>query len=64
MTTETALGGLPDLRQEAHPDCVVCDPKSESGLCLEFATLKDGSVEAYFDCDSTYKVFRACCTEA
>ena len=56
MTTETALDST-NLRQEAHPNCVVCDPKNESGLRLEFATLKDGSVEAYFDCDSTYEGF-------
>lgn len=57
MTTETALDGLPDLRQEAHPSCFVCDPKSESGLCLEFGTLQDRSVQTYFDCDSTYEGF-------
>ena len=56
MTPEAALDGT-NLRQEAHPNCVVCGPKNESGLRLEFATLKDGSVQTYFDCDSTREGF-------
>ena len=56
MTTDTALDG-PTLRQEAHPNCVVCGPKSESGLRLDFSTLQDGSVQTYFDCDATYESF-------
>ncbi len=57
MTTETALGVTADLRKEAHPNCVVCDPKNESGLRLEFLTLDDGSVQTHFKCDAIYEGF-------
>ena len=57
MTTETASAGPSDLRSEAHPNCVVCDPKNESGLRLEFDTLEDGSVQTYFGCDGKYEGF-------
>ena len=57
MKPETALGGPPDLRKEAHPNCVVCGPKNEFGLRLEFDTLEDGSVQTYFGCDGKYEGF-------
>ncbi len=56
MTIDTALDG-PNLRQEAHPNCVVCGPRSEPGLRLDFSTLQDGSVQTYFECESTYEGF-------
>ena len=56
MTTKTAFD-RPNLRQQAHPNCVVCGPKSESGLHLEFSTLKDGSIQTHFDCSSIYEGF-------
>ena len=57
MTSETALGGPPDPRKEAHPNCVVCGPENESGLRLEFDTLEDGSVQTHFNCDAIYEGF-------
>ncbi len=57
MTPETALSAPTDLRKEAHPNCVVCDPENESGLRLEFDTLEDGSVQTHFNCDAIYEGF-------
>ena len=57
MTTETALDASSNLRKEAHPNCVVCGPKNESGLRVEFATSEDGSVQTHFNCDAIYEGF-------
>jgi len=57
MTPETALGASPNLREEVHPNCVVCCPGNESGLRLEFNTLEDGSVQTYFGCNRKYEGF-------
>ncbi|NQU25174.1 MAG: PaaI family thioesterase [Candidatus Nealsonbacteria bacterium] len=57
MTNEAALDGHPDLHKEAHPNCVVCGPKNESGLRLEFDALEDGSVQTHFGCDGKYEGF-------
>ncbi len=48
---------LSSLRQEAHPNCVVCDPLHESGFRLEFDMLEDGSVETDFRCDGKFEGF-------
>jgi len=43
------------VRSEAHPRCVVCDPKHASGLRLAFSLLEDGSVQGRFDCGEAYE---------
>ena len=58
MTTESALDTSPNLRKEAHPNCIVCSPENESGLRLEFSMSDDGSVQTHFNCDAIYEGFR------
>jgi acyl-coenzyme A thioesterase PaaI-like protein len=50
----TLLSNL-NLRQRAHPNCVVCGSSNEFGLQVEFETLEDGSVQATFGCDEKYE---------
>jgi acyl-coenzyme A thioesterase PaaI-like protein len=39
-----------DLRQQHHPNCVVCSPANAFGLKLEFALDDQGIATAKFDC--------------
>lgn len=39
----------------AHANCVVCSSSNEQGLCLSFSRLRDGSVEAEFECRKVFE---------
>jgi uncharacterized protein (TIGR00369 family) len=45
---------LPDVRQQNHPACFVCDESNAGGLGLEFHATRDGSVEAEFGCQPIF----------
>jgi len=55
MTTDSAKTDLARIRAQAHANCMVCSPSSTSGLGLQFAVLKDGSVQATFNCDKAFE---------
>ena len=46
---------LETLRNQAHPYCIGCSGKNESGLALEFHLRDDGGVEAEFECNRAYQ---------
>lgn len=54
MNLFDAEGLLPILRGQSHPECFVCGPANSHGLELEFRTLGDGAVEAFFPCHAVF----------
>lgn len=46
---------LEALKDQAHPHCIGCSGKNESGLALEFHLRDDSGVEAVFQCDGAYQ---------
>lgn len=57
MTTDTASGGLAEIRRREHDHCVVCSARNDRGLRLDFNLAKDGSVQATFACDRDFEGF-------
>ena len=53
VITETAKNHLTEIRQQVHPNCVVCCPSNERGLQLDFRHSDDGNTVACFHCDKT-----------
>lgn len=47
------------LRNDSHPNCVVCCPHNEQGLGLDFRVIGDGTVEASFGCDEVFQGYPA-----
>lgn len=47
------------LRNDSHPNCVVCCPRNEQGLGLDFRVVGDGMVEASFGCDEAFEGYPA-----
>ena len=43
------------VRSISHAGCVVCSSRNEHGLGLSFRSLRDGSVEAMFDCNQAFQ---------
>ena len=50
MGTEKGNGSYERLRQEEHPDCVVCGRAIGNGLGLKFRAVEKDTVEATFAC--------------
>jgi len=50
MTMDERQGAYEQLRQEQHPNCVVCGQAHPGGLRLQFRLVGDGIVEATFAC--------------
>ena len=50
MGLEKGNGAYERLRQEEHPQCVVCGKALENGLGLEFLAVEKDAVEATFAC--------------
>lgn len=46
---------LETVRNQAHPLCISCSSKNDSGLALEFHLREDNGVEAEFECDRLYQ---------
>ncbi len=57
MTTDSTLVTLPDIRKQAHPNCIVCGPENRSGLNLDFDLLDNGMVQTSFRCEAFYQGF-------
>jgi len=55
MSSDSAKTDLTRIRAQEHANCMVCSPSSKSGLGLQFAVSKDGSVEATFSCDKAFE---------
>jgi acyl-coenzyme A thioesterase PaaI-like protein len=54
-TTEKRHSAYRQLRNDSHPDCVVCCPSNGHGLGMEFYIAHDGAVEASFACDRMFQ---------
>jgi acyl-coenzyme A thioesterase PaaI-like protein len=48
------------VRRRHHPQCVVCSPRNDRGLQLQFTHNPDGSVSAPFDCDPRWEGYPNC----
>lgn len=46
---------MTDLREQHHPDCVVCSPMCAHGLQLRLALDNEGVAVGAFDCDTRYE---------
>lgn len=57
MTNDATLKPSKKISNEAHPNCVVCGPRHEFGMRLEFTLLADGSVQAEFDCGEAFQSY-------
>jgi uncharacterized protein (TIGR00369 family) len=55
VITEPAQDTLREMRDRAHPNCVVCSTARGRGLRLEFRASEDGSVQATFDCQKAHE---------
>ena len=55
MTTDAVDIEFNNVRGRAHANCVVCGLSHEHGLGLEFTLLKDGSVQAPFECGEAFE---------
>ena len=51
MITETRADQFKQIRQHAHPGCVVCSEQNDHGLKLDFDISADGAVSADFTMD-------------
>ena len=55
MTTDAIHTELNSVREEVHANCVVCGLSHQHGVGLEFTLLKDGSVQAPFECGEVFE---------
>ena len=53
MTIETSGDLLTEIRQQLHPNCVVCSSGNTLGLQLDFKRSDDGAMVGHFYCDKT-----------
>jgi acyl-coenzyme A thioesterase PaaI-like protein len=55
VTTEMRYSTYCQLRNDSHPDCMVCGSGNGHGLGLEFHVTEDGIAEASFACDRVFQ---------
>ena len=59
MITETMADQFKEIRQHAHPGCVVCSEENGQGLKLDFNISADGAVSADFTLDRVFEGYPA-----
>lgn len=55
VATEPAQNSSTATSMRIHENCVVCGPSNDRGLHLQFMSLEDGSVQAFFDCGKAFE---------
>jgi acyl-coenzyme A thioesterase PaaI-like protein len=59
VITETMTNHLQEIRQHAHPGCVVCSEENGQGLKLDFNISADGTVSADFTLERVFEGYPA-----
>ena len=55
MITKQTKKNCSHVRQQAHPNCIVCSPKNQQGLRLDFHASENGQITADFTYDQNYQ---------